>query len=188
MRLYIKNMVCNRCIYAVDDLFKDLKYKNYRVELGQVDLLEESISEAKTDLISTRLEPLGFELINDRNSKIIDFIKTLIIKKIHHTDLEEFDESWSTFISKTLFHDYKYLSQLFSSVEGITIEHFIILQKIEKVKEMIVYNELTLSEIAYQMKYSSVSHLSNQFKKVTGMTPTAFKQLGHSGRQSIDKL
>lgn len=188
MRLYIRNMVCNRCILAVEDLFRKLGHTDFNVDLGVVELLESSLPDESIKALSSELKELGFELINDRNTKIIDFIKTLIIKKIHHEDMEKLNESWSELISKTLFHDYRYLSTLFSSVEGKTIEHYIIQQKIEKVKELIAYEDLTLSEIAYRLKYSSVSHLSSQFRKVTGMTPSSFRKMDHRGRRTLDKV
>jgi len=181
-------MVCNRCITAVENLFAELGFKGFKVSLGLVDLEENQISIDKKEQLKTKLIDLGFEIISDKNSKMIESIKNLIIKKVHYDDLSEQNFTWSSIISKELHYDYKYLSRLFSSVEGITIEQYIILQKIEKVKEMIVYDELTLSEIAWKLGYSSVAHLSNQFKKVTGMSSRDFKLIGTQRRKPLDKV
>ncbi len=188
MVLRIKNMVCNRCISAVEELFKDIGFKNFNISLGQVEIEEEDLTDEAKSQLSRRLINLGFELIDDKNSKIIESIKNLVVSKIHYEELTEENFKWSEIISKAIHYDYKYLSRLFSSVEGITIEQYIIHQKIEKVKEMIVYDELTLSEIAWKLGYSSVAHVSNQFKKVTGMSPREFKQIGTSGRKPLDKV
>ena len=181
-------MVCNRCITAVENLFAELGYKDFKVSLGLVDLKENQISIDKKEQLNTKLLNLGFELIDDQKSKMIESIKNLVINKIHYDDLTEQSFTWSDIISKNLHYEYKYLSRLFSSVEGITIEQHIILQKIEKVKEMMVYDELTLSEIAWKLGYSSVAHLSNQFKKVTGMPPRDFKLIGAQRRKPLDKV
>lgn len=137
--------------------------------------------------LSIELQDAGFSLINDRKSQLIEQMKSLVVQKIHHSD-EELDIKWPDFISDKLNLDYKYLSSLFSSVESITFEQYIINQKIERVKELIVYDELTLSEIAFQLHYSSVAYLSNQFKKVTGMTPTQFKKSVDKNRKSLDEI
>ncbi|QEK52854.1 helix-turn-helix transcriptional regulator [Pedobacter aquae] len=133
------------------------------------------------------LENLGFEIIDDKKSKLIDAIKTQIIELIHHQK-EALHINLSDFLSRQLKHDYSYLSNLFSEKEGITIEKYFITQKIEKVKELLIYDELSLSEIAYQLNYSSVAHLSSQFKKVTGLTPSFFKNLKGNKRIEIEKL
>ncbi|MGZ5302723.1 MAG: helix-turn-helix domain-containing protein [Bacteroidia bacterium] len=185
--IYVKNMVCNRCIRVVKEELESLGYKLQNIQLGEV-----SIDSGKAiDLNKIRevLAENGFELLEDKKVQLINQIKTLIIDTIHHKILEDFNKNYSDFISQELGKDYTYLSHLFSTQEGITIEKYIIMQKIERVKELLVYDELTLSEISYKMNYSSVAHLSGQFKQVTGLTPTQFKQ-NHdtSARKSLDKV
>ena len=184
--VYIKNMVCPRCIDSVGEIFNDLNVAVKSVVLGEVTLVEE-LSQKRLLSLAEQLETKGFELLEDQNSQLIGKIKTLIIEQIHHSK-ERMLVNFSTFLAGQLHHDYSSLSRLFSSVEGITIEKFILKQKIEKVKELIFYNELSLSEIAHQMNYSSVAHLSSQFKKETGMTPSDFKKMQSGGRQSLDKI
>lgn len=188
MNLHIRNMVCNRCIAAVEQVFEELKLKDVRVSMGVATIEEKQLTATKEAQLKAKLTALGFELIDDKKSKLIESIKNIIIKKIHHEDLSEQNLAWSGIISKELNYEYKYLSRLFSSVEGITIEQYIILQKTEKVKELIVYDELTLSEIAWKLGYSSVAHLSNQFKKVTGMPPKDFKRIGTQRRKPLDEV
>ena len=186
--LNIKNMVCPRCIKVVKDEFEKLKIPVESVELGKVTTPFELNAE-KTKAVQKVLEENGFELIDDRKSKLIDSIKTLIIQKIHHSKDNNIQSiNSSDYISGELGYDYSYLSNLFSSVEGITIEKYIINQKIEKVKELLVYDELTLNEISYQLAYSSVQHLSSQFKKVTGLTPSHFKKLKENKRKPLDSV
>ncbi len=188
MILHIRNMVCNRCITAVNNTFEELGFKDFTVSMGMVEIEEDQLSIENKERLNEKLIDLGFELIDDKKSKLIEAIKNLIINKIHNDDLSDQVINWSNIISRALHYEYKYISRLFSSVQGITIEQFIILQKIEKVKEMIMYDELTLSEIAWRLGYSSVSHLSNQFKKVTGMAPRDFKPIGTKFRKSLDKV
>jgi AraC-like DNA-binding protein len=180
-------MVCNRCIKVVRDEFAKLNLNIEAIELGEV-RLSSNPDEAQRRQIREMLKENGFELIDDKKSQLIESIKTLIIEKIHHTtDLQEYVIS-SDYIAKNIGYDYSYLSHLFSSVEGVTIEKYIIHQKIEKAKKLLVYNELTLSEIAYQLGYSSVQHLSNQFKKITGLAPSHFKKLKENKRKPLDKV
>lgn len=186
MTLYIKNMVCNRCIAAVNNLITDLGYAHFQVGMGWVTLLEEELQPPQKQVLVERLEQLGFELIDDRKSRIIEAIKNLIIQKVQRERLDQQRFNWSDMIAEALHYEYKYLSSLFSSVEGITIEHYIILQKVEKAKELIVYDEMSLSEIADRLGYSSVAHLSNQFKKTTGMPPGKFRELGLERRKPLD--
>jgi AraC family transcriptional regulator len=186
MRLYIKNMVCNRCIAAVTKEFNDLKLKPVSVSLGEVEI-ERDLGETKMTELRKRLNDLGFEVLDDNKKKVIEKIKNVIIKKIHHSELEE-HERFSELLVRAIHKDYSYLSKLFSEVEGTTIEKYIINQKIEKVKELLVYDELNLSEISYRMGYSSVAHLSAQFKKITGLTPSHFKKIGHQHRKPLDTL
>jgi len=180
-------MVCNRCIRVVNDELTKMGYSIKSIELGEVQLYE-SPDENDLDKIRQILTENGFELIDDRKSQLINKIKTLIIEFIHYDREKPEHVNLSDFLSKELAHDYSYLSKLFSSVEGLTIEKYLILQKIEKVKELLVYNELSLNEISYQLGYSSVQHLSNQFKKVTGLTPSHFKKIGKDRRNPLDKV
>lgn len=186
MKIYIKNMVCNRCITAVDKIFSEEGQEPEYVKLGEVSVAHE-ISKEDLDNIGNRLRKIGFEFIEDSNQQIIEKIKTLIIEMVHHSE-DETRYNYSRIIESKLNKNYNYLSNLFSSVTGTTIEHYLINQKIEKAKELLAYNELTLSEIAYRLGYSSVAHLSSQFKKVTGLTPTHFKEIGLSKRQTIDNV
>ena len=180
-------MVCHRCKLAVENELKQLGLHPLKVELGEIILKEDSISKQQLKQLSNNLNELGFELLDDKREKLIEQIKTLIIKSVHYNK-EQPSKNYSNFIAENLHHDYSYLSKLFSEKEGINIEQFIINQKIEKVKELLVYDEKSLSEIAYETSYSSVAHLSAQFKKVTGLTPTAFKQSGIHHRKTLDNL
>ena len=185
--IHIKNMVCNRCIKVVREELEKLNLNIKDVVLGKA-VIQTEKSALPTDKIEQVLKENGFELIEDKNVKIIEKIKLLIIDKIHHSDesLEKFN--FHKFISDQLNVNYNQLSTLFSTSEGVTIEKFIIHQKIEKVKELLAYDELTLSEISYRLGYSSVQHLSNQFKQVTGFTPSAFKKMNSPKRISIDRV
>lgn len=162
-----------------------LNIKN--IELGKVEItnLPESVTLEKIDTI---LKGNGFELIDDKKSRLIGQIKTIIIEFIHHNKEKPEHINASDFLSKEIGYDYSYLSNLFSSIEGTTIEKYIINQKIEKVKELLVYDELSLNEIAFQMDYSSVQHLSNQFKKITGLSPSHFKKIKENKRKPLDKV
>lgn len=186
MLLRIKNMVCPRCISAVERILKEEKLTFDSVELGEV-TLSDPLTDEKKQHLDIELKKEGFELVNDLKSRTIESIKRIIISRIHHSG-ETLPDSWSSLLTDEIPHDYKYLSQLFSSIEGITIEQFILRQKIEKVKELISYEDLTIAQIAFRMDYSSAAHLSNQFKKITGMTPSEFKRLSKKPRVSLDKL
>lgn len=186
MKLYIKNMVCNRCIMVVQNELDKLGLKTKSVTLGEAVLEKEPSAEEKK-LLEAVLIPLGFELIDDKKSRLIEKIKNTIIRLVHHQS-EEIKNNLSDILSKELHHDYNYLSNLFSEVEGTTIEKYFIAQKIEKVKELLVYDEMSLSEIAFRLNYSSVAYLSNQFKKVTGLTPSHFKQIKADRRKPLDKV
>jgi AraC family transcriptional regulator len=188
MTLHIKNMVCNRCIAAVNALLAELGYVGFQTGMGWVRLAAGEWKDDDKPLLSHRLELLGFELIDDRKGRIIEAIKNLIIQKIQHENLAQQHFVWSDLVAEALHYEYKYLSTLFSSVEGVTIEQFIILQKVEKAKELIVYDELSLSQIADRLGYSSVAHLSNQFKKLTGMPPGKFRARGAERRKPLDQL
>lgn len=183
----IKNMVCARCISAVQDIFNEQGLDVIDVSLGNVKLASEPGPELKAK-ISQALDDSGFELLDEKGSKIIERIKNVIIEQIHYNGEKKETENYSAYISKKLKLDYNYLSNLFSSVEGITIEKFIILQKTERVKELLVYNELSLGEIAFNLGYSSVQHLSNQFKNVTGETPSQFRHNSGGRRKPLDSV
>ncbi|MBK8293064.1 MAG: helix-turn-helix transcriptional regulator [Flammeovirgaceae bacterium] len=188
--LYIKNMVCPRCITAVGQEFEKLGLHPAKVSLGEVTLEVDHIDKSQLDKLESQLKNLGFELIDNRTARLIELIKNHIIKLIHHTDQVERKYNWSKIISEQLHHDYNYLSSLFSSVEGITLEQYIIHQKIERVKELLFYDELTLSEIANKLGYSSVAHLSVHFKKITGLTPSELKKSKRSSalRNPLDSI
>ena len=179
-------MVCKRCIMVVEDELKKMGYSPEKVQLGEVELSGELQTE-KISEIDYHLKKFGFEIIDDAKSRVIEKIKNTIIQLIHHSR-EDLKENYSTYIQTHLNKDYNYLSSLFSEVEGTTIEKYIINQKIEKVKELLVYDELTLSEIAYKMGYSNVAYLSAQFKKVTGLTPTFFKHIKENKRKPLDEV
>lgn len=186
MKIYIKNMVCARCEMAVRTLFDEMKISVLSIKLGEVEL-SKTLENLEKKQLSEKLKALGFELLDDKISKTIERIKNRIIDLVHHQN-EQPKINLSSYLSDDLNQDYSALSNLFSETEGITIEHYFIAQKIERVKELLIYNELSLSEIAFQLNYSSVAHLSNQFKKTTGITPTQFKQLKEKKRKQIDDL
>ena len=186
MILYIKNMVCDRCKTAVVKELEKHSIKFQNVELGEV-ALNEQPAKAKLDSFRSGIELLGFELIDDKKSKIIEQIKAEVIHIVRQPKAK-IKTNFSTYLAQKLGRDYSSLSSLFSEVEGTTIEQYMILQRIERVKELLVYDELTLSQIANQLNYSSVAHLSNQFKKVTGLTPSYFKNLRHKTRKPLDKV
>ena len=184
--IHIKNMVCNRCIKTVANILCNLSISHKAVQLGEVEINKPLTIDAK-NLLKQTLESEGFELIDDKKSKLIEQIKKLVIE-IAQIEYSNKRISISKFISGKLHHNYSYLSNLFSSVEGKTIENYFILQKVEKIKELLVYDELTISEISFKLGYSSTAHLSNQFKQITGLTPTYFKSIGAAKRKSIDTL
>lgn len=184
--LFVKNMVCDRCVMVVQNEVEKLGWNVKTIKLGEVSV-EEDLSTDDKKKVGGVLVSLGFEVIDDKKSKIIEKIKSTIIKLVHHQS-DGLKANLSDLLSNELHHDYNYLSNLFSEVEGTTIEKYFIAQKIEKVKELLVYDELSLSEIALQLNYSSVAYLSNQFKKVTGLTPSHFKQVKEDKRKPLDKL
>lgn len=186
MKLYIKNMVCSRCKMVVESQLKSEGLQPISVNLGEVEI-EGDLSKDQLLHLNTSLKSMGFELIDDKKSKTIEKIKTAIITLVHHSDLN-LKTNLSDFITSQIHQDYNYLSNLFSEVEGTTIEKYFIAQRIEKVKELIMYDELSLSEIANRLSYSSVAYLSNQFKKVTGFTPSHFKLLKEQKRKNIEEL
>ncbi len=175
MKLYIKYMVSLRCKMIVREELMNLGLKYIVIDLGMVEVMED-ITEEQHDKLKENLLRSGLELLDDKRSILIDKIKNVIIEMIHYSD-ELPKVNYSDYISEKLGYDYTYLSNIFSEVKGITIQNFIIIHKIEKVKELLLYDELNLTEISYKLHYSSVAHLSNQFKKITGLSPSFYKQL-----------
>lgn len=187
MLLHIKNMVCPRCKMAVKAELEKLHLHPVTVALGEVMIEENELSKEQLTTLSVALQVAGFELLDDKRSRLIEQVKTFIINTVHYSE-EQPQKNYSQLLSQHLHHDYSYISNLFSAVEGITIEQYIINQKIEKVKELLTYDQLSLSEIAYQLNYSSTAHLSNQFKKITGLTPGHFKRTGQHKRKPLDNI
>lgn len=179
-------MVCTRCEMAVKTELDKLNISFSEMQLGEV-TLQSVLEEDEKEALAKNLTNLGFELLDDKISQTIERIKNLIVGLVHYQDLK-LKVNLSSYIADDLQQDYSALSNLFSETEGVTIEHYFIAQKIERVKELLLYNELSLSEIAYQLHYSTVAHLSNQFKKTTGITPTQFKRSNEVKRKQIDEV
>jgi AraC-like DNA-binding protein len=179
-------MVCIRCKMIVKDELSKLRLHYTRVELGEAEIME-NITTEQRDKMKVAMQKWGLELMDDKKSMLIEKIKSVIIELIHYSD-EQLKNNFSAYLSEKLNYDYTYLSNLFSEVEGTTIEHFMITHKIERVKELLVYDEISLTEIAWKLHYSSVAHLSNQFKKITGLTPTYFKQFKQKRRSNLENL
>jgi AraC-like DNA-binding protein len=186
MKLYIKNMVCDRCKLVVKNEIENLGFQLMNVELGEA-VLSNNITDEQKEKIKLHLEKFGFELIDDKRSRLIENIKKVLIDLVQNKNAE-LKTNLSVFLSQNLNQDYSKLSNLFSEVEGSSIEKYFITLKIEKVKELMIYDELSLSEIADYLNYSSAAHLSKQFKKLTGFTPTHFKHIKQIKRIQIDKL
>jgi AraC-like DNA-binding protein len=186
LKLYIKNMVCIRCKMVVKSELEKLGLHYVVVELGEAEIME-NISAEQHDQFKAALLKSGLELMDDKKGVLIQKIKNIIIELTHYSE-EPLNIKLSEYLSQKLNHDYTYLANIFSEVAGITIEKFFIAHKIERVKELLVYNEINLTQIAYQMHYSSVAHLSAQFKKVTGLTPSHFKQLRDKRRAMLEDL
>ncbi len=185
--MYIKNMVCDRCIMVVKAEAEKAGLKPAYIKLGEIGLTEESLPEETLVTFGTTLLALGFERIDNKKSRIIEKVKNIIVQNIHHSE-GEVRYNWSDLITGELHYEYNYISNLFSSVEGVTIEQFIIRQKVEKIKELLFYEEMNLNQIAWKMNYSSPAYLSSQFKKVTGMTPGRFRKLMDKQRIPLDNL
>lgn len=185
MKLYIKYMVCIRCKMVVASELEKLGIDYANLEIGEVDI-RDSITEEQKEALDTALKKSGLELMGDKKSQLIEKIKNVIVEQIHYSE-DELRINFSDYLSEKLNLDYTYLSNLFSEVTGTSIQKFIIRHKIERAKELIVYNELNLSEIAWKLHYSSVQHLSNQFKKITGLSPSHFKQLKEKRRGSLNE-
>lgn len=186
MILYVKNMVCIRCKLVLKSELKALGIHYRHLELGEVEVVG-GLSTDQLEQLDIGLRKSGLELLVDKRARLIEKIKGIIIELIHYSE-EEIKVNFSNYLAEKLNYDYTYLSNLFSEVHGTTIEQFIIKHKIERVKELLVYNELNLSEIAWKLHYSSVQHLSNQFKKITGLTPTFFKNLSIKRRNDITNV
>jgi AraC family transcriptional regulator len=186
MKLFIKNMVCPRCITSVEQILDKNKIQAKSVRLGEVELTKEP-GKNKLEQLAEDLRQTGFELLDDQKTQLIEKIKNLLIQKVQTGNIED-HFGIAKYISDNIYKEYSSISRLFSAVEGVTIEQFFILQKIEKTKEWLIYDEQSLSQIAFNLGYSSTQHLSNQFRKATGMTPSQFKQLGAVHRKSIDDI
>jgi AraC-like DNA-binding protein len=186
MKLYIKYMVSLRCKLLVKDELQKLGIQPMSIDLGVVDILDDFSQEQRMQL-EENLKKSGLGLLDDKKSILIEKIKNVIIEMIHYTD-ELPHVNYSDYISEKLGYNYTYLATIFSEVKGITLQQYIILHKIERVKELLIYDELNLTEIAYKLQYSSVAHLSNQFKKITGLTPTFYKQLKNKRKQNLERI
>lgn len=185
-KIFIKNMVCNRCIMVIENELKKIGLEPISVTLGEVHLPSKLNIDEK-EKFRKAIEPLGFSLIDDRKGQLIENIKNLIIDLIYNEN-NNIKLNLSDYLSEKTHYDYNYISNIFSEVEGTTIEKYFIAQKVERVKELLMYDELTLSEIADMLNYSSVAHLSTQFKKATGLSPSHFKNIGENKRKPLDEL
>jgi AraC family transcriptional regulator len=186
--LLVKNMVCHRCVLAVEDILTRNQIPFLKVIFGEIHLVNKPDTRQK-EILSKALENIGFELIDNHMSGLIEKIKMYVIRKARNEErVEEKKLNLSNYLSNHLNYEYTHLSSLFSSVEGRTIENLYIEQRIEKAKELLIYGTMTLSEIAFELNYSSTAHLSSQFKKVTGLTPSYFKKVGALKRKALDKI
>ena len=186
MKLYIKNMVCSRCKMVVKSELEKLGLHPLAVDLGEVEIAADLEGYQRQD-VHAALQKFGFALLDDKKSVVIERVKNLIVDLVQNKN-NQLKTNLSYYLSRELNHDYTYITNLFTQVEGTTIEQYFIAQKIERVKELLVYDEMSLSEISYQLNYSSVSHLSKQFKKVTGLTPSHYKQLKEKKRNPLEEL
>ena len=186
--LLVKNMVCHRCVLVVEDILRSQSINFKQVIFGEIHLFEDLTQGQKDELVKA-LHKVGFDLIDNHSTALIEKIKHLVLKKARNeVDEKESKIKLSHYLTTKVNHEYTYLSSLFSSVEGRTIENYFIEQRIEKAKELLIYGQLTLSQIAFDLEYSSVAHLSKQFKKITGLTPTYFKEIGAAKRKSLDNI
>ena len=186
MKLYIQNMVCIRCQMVVKAELEKLGLQYVYVRIGEADIIGD-VKPDQMEQLKTDLKKAGLVLMDNKKSILVEKIRSAIIELVHYTE-DQIKVNLSDYLSEKLDYDYTYLANLFSEVKGITIERFYLIHKIERVKELIVYDELNLSEIAYRMHYSSVAHLSNQFKKYTGLTPTHFKKLKNKRRETLEDV
>ncbi len=187
MKIYIKNMVCPRCITAVQNEAKKLGLEPARTDLGEIELENTNLTPENIARFEKALQTIGFERIDERKKRLIEKVKNLVLQNLNHP-AEQTKTNWSKIIADNVHYEYNYISNLFSAMEGITIEHYIIKQRVEKIKELLTYDELDLNEIATKLGYSSTSYLINQFKKITGMTTTQFRKRQDQKRTSIDDL
>ena len=186
LKIFIKYMVSNRCKITVKEELSKLGLHYIVVELGEIELMEDLTTEQR-ETLKLNLLSSGLELMEDKKAILIERIKNTVIEMIHHSD-EMIKTNFSDYLSEKLAHNYTYLANLFSEVQGTTIEQFIISHKVERIKELIIYGDLNITEIAWKMNYSSVAHLSNQFKKITGLTPSHFKKLKNKRRSPIEDI
>lgn len=186
MRLFIKYMVSIRCISAVSEILKECKIQPHNTQLGEIEI-PDNVSIEQIKLLDQKLKKAGFELMEDKKAQMIEKTIGVIIDMIHNQE-DGPKVNYSDYISEKLHFDYTYISNVFSHIKGITIQQFIINHKIERIKELIIYNELSISEIAWKLNYSSAAHLSNQFKKVTGLTPSSFKALKIRLRKPLEEV
>jgi len=186
-KLHIKNMVCPRCIMAVKEILENLEIPYIDVKLGEV-ILKYPREHYNLEILRKELVKVGFELIEDQQVQIVERVKNMIIDWTRNPQKYKKTYNFSDYLAERIGKNYHYLSNVFSEKEGITIEKYMILQRIEYAKELLIYDEYSLSEIAWKLNYSSVAHLSNQFKQITGFSPTAFKKLQHKDRKSLDQL
>lgn len=186
MKLYIKNMACIRCQIVVKSELEKLGLHHAKVQLGETEIMEE-LSAEQRDNLSISLKNIGLELLDDKKIIMVERIKTIVIELVHHNE-DQIKTNLSDYLIGKLKHNYTYLSNLFSEIEGTSIEQFYLWNKIERVKELLVYDELSLTEIAYRLHYSSVAHLLNQFKKMTGLTPSHFKNLKNKNRRALGNV
>lgn len=186
--LLVKNMVCHRCVLSVEDILHKAAIPFQHVTFGEIHL-HDPLTTDQTALLSARLKDVGFELIDNQMSGLIEKIKMLVIQRARNENKgKETRINLSTYLSETLHYEYTHLSSIFSSVEGRTIENYFIEQRIERAKELLIYGQMTLSEIAFELDYSSPAHLSTQFKKTTGLTPSHFKEVGMTRRKALDQV
>lgn len=186
MKLYIKNMVSNRCKILVKSEIEKLGLRTTLIKLGEAEILDD-ITDEQLNILNKNLNKAGLAILNDKKSILIEKIKNIIIEYVHYTD-ERPRVNFSDYLSEKLNFDYTYMANIFSEHQNITIEHFIIEHKIERVKELLIYDELNLSEIADKLHYSSVAHLSNQFRKTTGLSPSEYKHLKLKKRQPLENV
>jgi len=187
MQLYIKNMVCDRCILMVRQQLDLLEIGYTNIQLGKVEVLH-PLNDDQSARLKQQLQAFGFELLDDPKAAIITQVKGAIIQLIHSQELRDSNKKISVLLAEKLGMDYHSISTLFSSIEGVTIEKYVILQRIERVKELLIYDECSLNAIGDSLGYSSVQHLSQQFKKITGLTPSQFKQMGEDRRKPLDQV
>jgi AraC family transcriptional regulator len=190
MQLYVKNMVCDRCVLVVRLILRQLGLNARTLRLGLIDLPDTPLLEQQLPALHRALAKVGFEVLEEKKQKLVNQIKSLVINLVHHSDSKSDNRhlKLSSYITASLHYDYTYLSRLFSEIEGCTIEQYFIRQKIERAKELLAYREMNISELADDLGYSSVAHFSAQFKKITGTTPSAYKALDQGSRKTLDAL